>query len=129
VSLPACLAVPAALPLTGAPPCLGATGPRAEQAKHYETKKRAPAKKKPAPKVSHHCPARLPAGARDAHADPKTPVHRQAQATIKRPARKALKVRKPTTAFMFFSRAMKDGVQGDFPDATNNERTKIVNEL
>ena len=53
----------------------------------------------------------------------------QAQATIKKPARKALKVRKPTPAFLFFSRAMRDSVMGDFPDATINERTKIVNEL
>ena len=53
----------------------------------------------------------------------------RAQAAIQKPAHKALKVRKPTTAFMFFTRAMRDGVQGDFPDATNNERTKIINEL
>lgn len=63
---------------------------RAEQAAHHETKKRAPAKKKSG-KVQVVIEKR------------KAP-----------PKYKALKVRKPTTAFMFFSKAMKDGVQVRF---------------
>ena len=52
----------------------------------------------------------------------------QVQVVVKKPS-KAPKLRKPTSALLFFSKAMRDRVMVDYPDATVNERTAIVNEM